>query len=932
MKTGLRAFLLVGLLCFTSLLTYATHYRAGEIIYRLIGNYKYEAFVITYSKISYPSILADRNTIPIDWGDGTVDTIARINGPDLNSDGYPDGELIFADINKNVYRGVHTYPGPPPPPNRWFIISFEDQNRIDGILNIGGGGSVNVPFYVEDTLFYPTAVENIGYDSSPVLLNPPIDYANVNDTFFHNPAAYDPDGDSLDFELIACLQAKGSDVPLYVFPDSYCRSNNYPTNTFTIDRHTGFITWAVPCRVGIFNIAIMVREYREGILIGTLIRDMQIIVNSDPNDPPVLSPVRDTCVRAGETLAVNISATDKQTNQTVTLSAYGGPLSMTNSPANFNQFSGNPATGIFNWNTTCDHIQKQPYIVVFKASDDYFVPGPGGPIPAPLVDIETWQIHVIAPPVKNLTATATPQSVVLNWQNPYICAGSPDFRGFSVWRKLGCDSFLPDYCETGLDNRGYTKLTGANIFTYTYTDNTAVIGQQYSYRVLAHFGQLSPNGLFVFNQTASVPSDEVCVYMPIAVPVIINADVQQTDVNNGQLFVRWTKPLAGGNNLDTIQFPPPYRFELYRNQGFTIGGAATLVNSKTANSYTGITDTSYLDTNLDTKTTPWCYKLWFFSQNDTIGSTSPASSTFLTVNSSDQSLGLTWQEQVPWTNDSFSIFRLNNATSTFDSIGISYTHAYADTGLINDSTYCYYVKGYGHYTLTALPRPLINKSQEECGVPIDTVPPCPRALTVFNDCDQYAGQPWVGDQFINHLSWINQNDPCSSDIDRYYIYFGDDSTGMKLVDSITNRNDTIFDHILAESLAGCYAVTAVDRVGNQSAYSNIVCIDNCPYYILPNTFTPNGDGHNDVFHPFLPFRFVPKIEMHIMDRWGVEVYQTTDPMINWNGNDQKTGKPVSDGVYLYAGFYYEQHLGGLVKKPLSGDKKGGGVIHLIRGK
>jgi hypothetical protein len=127
---------------------------------------------------------------------------------------------------------------------------------------------------------------------------------------------------------------------------------------------------------------------------------------------------------------------------------------------------------------------------VFKAQDSYAIP---------LVDVEPWLITVIAPPPVNLTAVATNQSVTLNWQNPYSCASSPDFRGFSVWRKSGCDLFEPEYCETGLAGRGFTKITGANIFTYSYVDNATVVGQEYTYRVVAHFSKLSPNGLFQFD-------------------------------------------------------------------------------------------------------------------------------------------------------------------------------------------------------------------------------------------------------------------------------------------------------------------------------------------------------------------------------------------------------------------------------------------------
>lgn len=928
MKLKLKGILLFGVLLMAfGQVAHATHYRAGEILYKYIGNFTFEVTVITYSKYDGFSVPADRDTVLVEWGDGTFSTLARSNGPDIDPpNGFKDGVIIATNpisIKRSEYVGTHTYPGAPPAPNRYYVISFFDVNRIDGINNIDNGNSVNIPFFVQDTLKFPTDLANIGNNSSPILLNPPIDYACTNDTFYHNPNAFDPDGDSISFRFMVPLQDDNVNVPLYQYPDQYCPTND----VFTIDKYTGQVVWAVPCQPGIFNIAILIEEFRNGVSLGTIIRDMQIIVSSCQNDPPQIADVRDTCIRAGDTLRVVVSANDPNLSQTVTLSASGGPLQIGVSPAQFATVQGNPVSGTFRWNTVCDHIRKQPYQVVFKAEDNYQM----GASVYPTVDLEAWIIRVIPPPVEDLTATVTNSGVVLNWQNPYKCASFDNFRGFSVWRKAGCDSFDVEYCETGLAARGYTKLTGANLQVYTYTDPTAVVGQEYTYRVLAHFSRLSPNGLFEYDLVESVPSNEVCVFRPVNVPVMLNVDVEQTDVTNGQIFVRWSKPLAGGVNLDTVLNPPPYRFDLYRGNGFNLG-APVLINTTTANTFASLNDTSFTDTGINTDAQAWSYTVIFFSNGDTVGVTKEASSIFLTVNPSDQSLVLTWQENVPWTNDSFSVFRLNKVTSVYDSIGIAYTHQYADTGLINDSTYCYYVKGYGHYSLNVFPKPLINKSQKECGIPVDTLPPCPPTLTVRNDCDQYNGQPWTAAQFINYLSWTNQSDTCASDIDRYYIYYGSDSAGMVLIDSVTSKEDTTYQHILNDNLAGCYAVTALDRIGNESRYSNVFCIDNCPYYILPNTFTPNGDGQNELFHPYKPYRFVNRIEMRIYNRWGEEVFKTEDPEINWDGRDQKTGKPVNDGVYLYAGYYYEVRLGGEVRKPLSGEKKGGGIIHVIRGK
>ncbi|MBL0099519.1 MAG: gliding motility-associated C-terminal domain-containing protein [Saprospiraceae bacterium] len=80
-------------------------------------------------------------------------------------------------------------------------------------------------------------------------------------------------------------------------------------------------------------------------------------------------------------------------------------------------------------------------------------------------------------------------------------------------------------------------------------------------------------------------------------------------------------------------------------------------------------------------------------------------------------------------------------------------------------------------------------------------------------------------------------------------------------------------------MLGCYAVTSVDSLGNESILSNSVCVDNCPFYELPNTFTPNGDGFNDVFKPKVNL-FVYQIDLKVFNQWGNLVFETQDPDIN----------------------------------------------------
>ena len=129
------------------------------------------------------------------------------------------------------------------------------------------------------------------------------------------------------------------------------------------------------------------------------------------------------------------------------------------------------------------------------------------------------------------------------------------------------------------------------------------------------------------------------------------------------------------------------------------------------------------------------------------------------------------------------------------------------------------------------------------------------------------------------------------------------------------------------SIAGCYAVTAFDSIGNESLCCNIVCrdIDSCPGYQLPNVFTPNADGKNDFFKPF-PYTSVEKIKIDIFNRWGISVFDTENPDINWDGKDKNTNVLCSDGVYYYVCDVYEIRLKGLVKRRLSG------VVYLLSGK
>jgi len=86
---------------------------------------------------------------------------------------------------------------------------------------------------------------------------------------------------------------------------------------------------------------------------------------------------------------------------------------------------------------------------------------------------------------------------------------------------------------------------------------------------------------------------------------------------------------------------------------------------------------------------------------------------------------------------------------------------------------------------------------------------------------------------------------------------------------------------------------------------------------LPNVFSPNDDGINDLFIPY-PFKFVEKIEMKIFNRWGKLVFKTDNPEILWKGNYLDGDKKVPDGVYYYICDVYERRLTGIEVRAVSG--------------
>jgi len=245
----------------------ATHNRAGEITYIQIDAVTIEATITTYTRTS--SFSVDRDSLEMFWGDGTSSIIDRTEVAELDN-----------DIRFSRYTARHTYPS-----RGTYTMSMVDPNRIAGILNIDFPNSVDIQFYIETT-FTLLDQRFEGPNSSVILLQPPIDFACPDQPFTYSPNAFDPDGDSISFELITPFQMEGVEVPNYNLPNEIRPGDD---NNIFLDPITGDFLWDSPKIQGEFNITYLIREYRNGVLINSMVRDMQILVRScpDSNSPPV---------------------------------------------------------------------------------------------------------------------------------------------------------------------------------------------------------------------------------------------------------------------------------------------------------------------------------------------------------------------------------------------------------------------------------------------------------------------------------------------------------------------------------------------------------------------------------------------------------------------------------------------------------------------
>ncbi len=121
-----------------------------------------------------------------------------------------------------------------------------------------------------------------------------------------------------------------------------------------------------------------------------------------------------------------------------------------------------------------------------------------------------------------------------------------------------------------------------------------------------------------------------------------------------------------------------------------------------------------------------------------------------------------------------------------------------------------------------------------------------------------------------------------------------------------NTTSTLFEPFIKYNLEGDYTIMLVAT--NQEG-----CMDTTtrqyyymPGFWMPNAFSPNNDGHNDIFGPVTQRNSLDPFQLLVYDRWGQLIFKTTNPSEGWDGT--LNGKPCPAGSYNYLVQYREAEI------------------------
>lgn len=263
----------------------------------------------------------------------------------------------FTGIQEWVYEGVVTLPMQC---NDWqFSYSLCCRNAAINTISSPGSNTFYIYASLDNTI--------TPCNSSPTFTNKPVPFACLGQQLCFNHGATDPDGDSLVYSLVNPRQTVTNDVS-YIAP--YNAANPLATaGPIQFNTQTGDICFT-PTQLQVTVMAVLVQEYRDGVLIGYVVRDIQITVLNCTNDLPTLTGINgtnnfDMTVCANENVCFDVFSNDINAGQQVGLFWNNAIPNATFTSA------GSPhPTGTFCWTPTQADISNTAHCFTVRVSDD----------------------------------------------------------------------------------------------------------------------------------------------------------------------------------------------------------------------------------------------------------------------------------------------------------------------------------------------------------------------------------------------------------------------------------------------------------------------------------------------------------------------------------------------------------------------------------
>ncbi|MFZ9941974.1 MAG: T9SS type A sorting domain-containing protein [Bacteroidia bacterium] len=342
----------------------ATHISGGDLTYKSLGNNSYEVTLVLYrdcagipvqnpeliSCVSASGATTSFNVYLIP-GTGNEITFPCFATPTTCGGGSNPG------YQRYEYKGNIILP----PSINW-NLSWQDCCRNCAITTTQGGCSNS--FLIEANLNNLTAPN----DNSPVFTNYPVSFVCIGQNFTYNHGVTDVEGDSLAYSFID--PRLGSGVPVS-FQPGFSATNFIKSSTpILLDPISGNINFT-PSMFQIGITAIEIKSYRNGVLIGSVMRDIQFVVQDcTPNILPTATGINgtsdfDTLVCAGTPLCFDIFTNDVNPGQVLTVTwnnGIPGGTFVTNGAA--------LPTATFCWTPTQADARPQPYSFTILVKDD----------------------------------------------------------------------------------------------------------------------------------------------------------------------------------------------------------------------------------------------------------------------------------------------------------------------------------------------------------------------------------------------------------------------------------------------------------------------------------------------------------------------------------------------------------------------------------